>query len=196
MIHQRLDAHPGAGARAVRNVFTIAARLGRNLSWIVLGVLLAGGFAHAQSPTATNSDTEAIRKEMQDMQRDYDQRMNALEKHLEQVEAANSASNRPAATASSGATNEAPAPEQKADAFVTGQFQENTDSIEWAQSQKQSGPVKAQMEKVLNDFVDIGGYFRAGYGRDDKGGPQPAFQAPGAFAKCPAGEQRRRITAN
>ncbi len=175
--------------RSVRNVFTIAARPGRNLIWIVLSVLLAGGLAHAQSPTATNSDTEAIRKEMQDMQRDYDQRMNALEKHLEQVEAVNGVSNRPAATASGAATNEAPTSEQKADAFVTEQFQENTDSIGWALSQETNGPVQAQLEKVLNDFVDIGGYFRAGYGRDDKGGPQPAFQAPGAFAKYRLGNE-------
>ena len=62
---------------------------------------------------------------------------------------------------------------------MTEQFQENTDSIDWALSQETNGPVQEQLEKVLNNFVDIGGYFRAGYGRNDKGGPQPAFQAPG-----------------
>ena len=36
---------------------------------------------------------------------------------------------------------------------------------------------------VLTDYIDISGYSRAGYGCDDEGGPQPAFQAPGAFAK-------------
>jgi RHS repeat-associated protein len=116
---------------------------------------------------------------MQQIQQDYDQRMNALEKHLEQVEAAAGASNRPAPTVSGTATNEMPRPQQNADAFVTEQFQENTDSIDWALSQETNGLLQGQLEKVLNNFVDIGGYFRAGYGRDDKGGPQPAFQAPG-----------------
>jgi maltoporin len=45
------------------------------------------------------------------------------------------------------------------------------------------------MEHIVNDFVDISGYFRAGYGRDEKGGPQPAFQAPGAFAKYRLGNE-------
>ncbi len=143
----------------------------------------------AQGPDATNADTQAIRKEMQELQQDYETRMKALEEHLERVEAAQGVSNRPASAAAVAATNEAPTAQQKADAFVSEQFQENTDSIDWALSQEQGGPVKAQMEKVLNDFVDIGGYFRAGYGRDDKGGPQPAFQAPGAFAKYRLGNE-------
>ena len=49
--------------------------------------------------------------------------------------------------------------------------------------------LKERIEKVLNDFVDVKGYFRAGYGRDQKGGPQPAFQAPGAFAKYRLGNE-------
>jgi hypothetical protein len=69
--------------RAVGSIFTIASRPGLNFTWIALSVLLADGFARAQSATVTNTDTEAIRKEMQDMQRDYDQRMHALERHLE-----------------------------------------------------------------------------------------------------------------
>ena len=45
------------------------------------------------------------------------------------------------------------------------------------------------MEKVLREYVDITGYFRAGYGRDDEGGPQVAFQAPGALAKGRLGNE-------
>lgn len=175
MIHQRLDAHPGLRVR--------------HLILVVLCTLLAGSLGRAQGPDATNADTQAIRKEMQELQQDYETRMKALEEHLERVEAAQGVSNRPASAAAVAATNEAPTAQQKADAFVSEQFQENTDSIDWALSQEQGGPVKAQMEKVLNDFVDIGGYFRAGYGRDDKGGPQPAFQAPGAFAKYRLGNE-------
>lgn len=42
---------------------------------------------------------------------------------------------------------------------------------------------------MLGNFVDIGGYFRAGYGRDKKGGPQLGFQAPGAGAKYRLGNE-------
>jgi maltoporin len=44
-------------------------------------------------------------------------------------------------------------------------------------------------EHVLNDFVDIGGYMRAGYGRSGAGGPMVAFQAPGAATKYRLGNE-------
>jgi maltoporin len=46
-----------------------------------------------------------------------------------------------------------------------------------------------RVEQVLGDFVDIGGYFRAGYGRDSRGGPLAAFAAPGAPAKYRLGNE-------
>ena len=48
---------------------------------------------------------------------------------------------------------------------------------------------RERFEQVLQDFVDIGGYVRAGYGRDSQGGPQVAFQAPGALAKYRLGNE-------
>ncbi len=42
---------------------------------------------------------------------------------------------------------------------------------------------------MLREYVDITGYFRAGYGRDDEGGPQVGFQAPGALAKGRLGNE-------
>jgi len=41
----------------------------------------------------------------------------------------------------------------------------------------------------LNDFVDVGGYFRSGYGRSGAGGPMVAFQAPGAVTKYRLGNE-------
>jgi maltoporin len=46
-----------------------------------------------------------------------------------------------------------------------------------------------RFEKVLSNFVEIGGYFRAGYGRSSAGGPMSAFQAPGAAAKYRLGNE-------
>ncbi len=42
---------------------------------------------------------------------------------------------------------------------------------------------------VLNNFIDIGGYFRAGYGRTGAGGPMVGFQAPGAGSKYRLGNE-------
>lgn len=42
---------------------------------------------------------------------------------------------------------------------------------------------------MLGNFVDIGGYFRAGYGVSNEGGPLAAFGAPGAPAKYRLGNE-------
>lgn len=49
--------------------------------------------------------------------------------------------------------------------------------------------VADRIEQVLGNFVDIGGYFRAGYARDTAGGPMPGFQAPGAASKYRLGNE-------
>ncbi len=46
-----------------------------------------------------------------------------------------------------------------------------------------------RVEQVLQDFVEIDGYFRAGYGRNDEGGSQVGFIAPGAMAKYRLGNE-------
>jgi len=46
-----------------------------------------------------------------------------------------------------------------------------------------------RFEQVLGNFIDINGYFRAGYGRDARGGPQIGFGAPGAPAKYRLGNE-------
>lgn len=44
-------------------------------------------------------------------------------------------------------------------------------------------------EEVLENFVSFDGYFRAGYGKNDSGGTQVGFKAPGAFAKYRLGNE-------
>lgn len=46
-----------------------------------------------------------------------------------------------------------------------------------------------RLEEVLSDFVDIGGYVRAGYARSGVGGPMAPFQAPGAASKYRLGNE-------
>jgi maltoporin len=70
------------------------------------------------------------------------------------------------------ATNAAAAAKQ----FANEQFQYDTESRVRAVLDMEQ-PLRQRLEHVLQDFVDIHGYFRAGYGRDSQGGPQVAFQA-------------------
>jgi maltoporin len=163
------------------------------LKWSPVGLVLLATLTaaslRAQSVAGTNSETEAIRTEMQQMKQDYDQRMQSLEKELQQLEARTPPTNAPTQAAAVADTNSPPTLEERYQAFAKQQFGQDTESRDWAMAQEQSRPLQERMQQVLNDFVDITGYFRAGYGRDDKGGPQPAFMAPGAFAKYRLGNE-------
>ncbi|SMF24150.1 maltoporin [Alteromonadaceae bacterium Bs31] len=46
-----------------------------------------------------------------------------------------------------------------------------------------------RVEQVLQDFIEIDGYFRAGYGHSNEGGNQVGFKAPGAMAKYRLGNE-------
>ena len=49
--------------------------------------------------------------------------------------------------------------------------------------------LKERAERVLENFIELGGYFRAGYARSGKGGPMEAFKAPGAASKYRLGNE-------
>jgi maltoporin len=51
------------------------------------------------------------------------------------------------------------------------------------------GFLRKRVEQVLQDFIEIGGYVRSGYGREGSGGPMVAFQAPGAASKYRLGNE-------
>lgn len=69
---------------------------------------------------------------------------------------------------------------------VNAEFRTNTET----RDQPAGGRVWAdRVEHVLSNFIEFGGYFRAGYGRSSAGGPLPAFQAPGAASKYRLGNE-------
>ena len=68
-------------------------------------------------------------------------------------------------------------------------FVDPTDSIQLSIAEQRSRPIRERMESILRNYIDVTGYFRAGYGRDDEGGPQTGFQAPGALAKGRLGNE-------
>ena len=150
------------------------------------GLLCSWGL-FAQTPP--DSEVQAIRQEMQQMRADYERRMNALEHRLQQIEAGQAATNPAPTSTMAAATNTATTATQQAQAYAAKEFQTHTESRDLALNSTNNPALKQRVEEVLNNFVDTGGYFRAGYGRDEQGGPQPAFQAPGAFAKYRLGNE-------
>ena len=164
-------------------------KLERIVVWIVLPILLAAVSLQAQSVAGTNSDTEAIRAEMQQMKQDYDLRIQSMEKQLQQLEAKSAATNPPPQAAAVTNTNAEETINELYETFAQEQFAPDNVARERAMAQDQSQPLKERIQQVLNNYVDITGYFRAGYGLDSKGGPQPAFMAPGAFAKYRLGNE-------
>jgi len=139
--------------------------------------------------TSTNSDVEAIRREMEQLRRDDAQRMQLLEQRLQELEKASKAPVASNTIAVVSPTNAVPTPAERARLFADEEFNEDTETRDRVMAQELNQPAKERLEHVLNNFIDIGGYVRAGYGRDNEGGPQVAFQAPGAFAKYRLGNE-------
>ncbi|MCX6926338.1 MAG: carbohydrate porin [Verrucomicrobia bacterium] len=157
----------------------------------------------------TNSEVKEIRREMDQLRRDYERRMQLLEQRLNRIESpatvagTNSApavgTPEPAAVAASGAatvsqsdTNHAAARQaaiERGREFAREQFQQDAEKLDRNIAPATNSYLKQRVEQVLQDFVDISGYARAGYGRDNKGGPQTGFQAPGALAKYRLGNE-------
>lgn len=81
----------------------------RRAGWILC---LAAGSAMAQPaspPTTTNPDTQALRREIDDMRAEYEARIQALEKRVQAAEAAAAQASAPAATVAAPAATTPPA---------------------------------------------------------------------------------------
>ena len=178
--------------------------------WLIVFICFLPAISSRSQTAPPAPEVEAIRKEMEQLRRDYEERIKKLEDRLKAVETARPATPSaavpaiPVPTVASvptvppphGATNTAKAvsPEAaeaaaKARDFAREQFTRTTESRERSLATDENQVVRARIEKVLNDYIDFGGYFRAGYGRNNQGGPQAAFQAPGALAKYRLGNE-------
>jgi maltoporin len=190
---------------------TIEFRLMRIRSFLALMflVLVFNGTVSIAAQTANTNELQAIRDEMRQLRQDYERRMQLLEDRLKQLDSAagqpsvtnpatpkdvvDAKTTRELAPASSDSTPSAAMANLgaaiRAKEFAEEQFERNTESRAYAISVEKNQPIKERIEKVLQDFVEIQGYFRAGYGRNDQGGPQVGFQAPGALAKYRLGNE-------
>jgi maltoporin len=163
---------------------------GRFLIALMLGAFFSAFTGLAATNSGAPSEADQIRIELRALKQEYEQRMRDLEARLGRLEepagavTTNRVSPPVAAVASGAATHTAAAARQ----FAEKEFQQDTESREYALLSS-TNIISGRLEQVLQDFVDIHGYFRAGYGRDDQGGTQVAFQAPGALAKYRLGNE-------
>lgn len=166
---------------------------------IAICCLLSGSAARGQAPSS--NELIQIRQEIDQLKQEYADRLRALDERLKQLEMTNSQPALVSAAAVSSAKPVSPIPQPAAPGQQTSPQSEAqakppqsisedpTDSIQMSLSEQQKNPVRERVETVLQNYVDITGYFRAGYGRDNEGGPQVAFQAPGALAKGRLGNE-------
>ncbi|MCB1132627.1 MAG: carbohydrate porin [Verrucomicrobiae bacterium] len=167
-------------------------------TWRYSGVAvfaLVTGVLHAQP------DTAELRKELDALKNDYESRIEALETRIRELEenqarpapAPSSTAMRGGGSASSRVP--APPPEEKTADDETAlrleqsqRFRSPTEIREITTRGDWESPLGERIENVLEGFLDINGYFRAGYGRSDQDGPQRAFGIPG-FAKYRLGNE-------
>jgi hypothetical protein len=157
-------------------------------------VLVVG---RAEPPTA-----QQLRQELQQLRTEYETRLRQIEQQLEQLEAKAQPAPRPVTAPEADSSSLAPAttnpprlpvlPSDRESArrqFLTEQFQPTTESRDMAREQDREQLLRDRLEKVLSEFVDFSGYFRAGYGRNSEGGIQVPFKAPGAGSKYRLGNE-------
>src|SRR6185503_20117747 len=83
---------------------------------------------------------------------------------------------------------ESPAASPPATAVMEKEYERDTESREQSLLTAEH-PYAGRVQEVLQGFMDIHGYFRAGYGRNSNGGSMVGFQAPGASAKYRLGNE-------
>jgi maltoporin len=170
-------------------------------STICLALACGSSPAYSQTST-TNSEVQSIRQAIEQLRKDYENRMQALEERLKRMETpavpgkTNAVTAPPpavaAAPASETGTNSAAARQaaiERGRTFARKEFSPDAERLDYNIVPATNAYFMDRLERVLQDYVDITGYARSGFGRDNKGGPQVPFQAPGALAKYRLGNE-------
>lgn len=168
-------------------------RVLRHLACSTLGAAVLLAFtpvALGQNAAAepSKADVDAIRREMRQLQQDYEGRIQALEQRLREMETRQQTTQTKAEEASQAiakVNERIPPPSPTA---VLGDSNV-TESRQRGIRETENTLLRDRVDRILNDYIDIGGYFRAGYGLNDQGGVQVAFGAPGAQSKYRLGNE-------
>lgn len=149
-------------------------------------------------PVTAQDDTADLRRELANLRKDYETRIRQLEQRIDELESQPSPAppSAPRRPSSRGAKSGLPAPgpvpapgvPESAEAAVdlarlrnqaNAEFDGDTEIRDITRNPDFEESFTERLEDVLEGHLDITGYFRAGYGRSDKGGPQQAFGIPG-----------------
>ena len=158
--------------------------------WLRAGGVLLGS---ASAVMAQGDATAELRKELEALRGDYEKRINRLESRIRELEsesvsspslpskreANNAAAEDAEIKAARERENRAIQTREAARRAVDQQFEEDTEIRQLARRPNDENLLSERIEDVLEGYLDITGYFRAGYGRSDEGGPQTAFGIPG-----------------
>ncbi|MEO5712117.1 MAG: carbohydrate porin [Luteolibacter sp.] len=147
--------------------------------------------ANLASPAqAAENDAEQLHAELNAIRQDYEKRISLLESRIQELETKDpqprpAKKNRPAAEPKTEIPKEAPpapVPAENARQWrkeAGKQFRADTEIRDISKRPDAENPLNERIEDILEGYIDITGYFRAGYGRSDEGGAQTAFGIPG-----------------
>lgn len=148
-------------------------------------ILISGGLLLGSALVASAEDATAeLRKELDSLRSDYERRIDRLESRIRELEDVPAA--RPAAPARDVELDAAREREKLATKQqeqirreVDARFAHETETRDFGKRQADNEMLSERVDDVLNGYLDINGYFRAGYGRANGDGPMAAFAAPG-----------------
>lgn len=140
---------------------------------------------------AEENSTADLRKELDSLRNDYEKRIERLESRIRELENSQEPANPshvverpkhvPDVELEAAKRREVQAVETRKAArqAVDERFREDTEIRDIARRPDAESMLAERIEDVLEGYLDITGYFRAGYGRSDEGGPLQAFGVPG-----------------
>lgn len=139
-------------------------------------------------------ETNPLKTELQELRQQYESRIQSLESRIERMDTgapAETATMQPGVLSSN---NQLPlsntGSRAKINAALELEFANKTESRSKAiLAETNDDHYTDRVESILQNYLNTAGYFRAGFGNTDKGGPQVNFQAPGAGSKYRLGNE-------
>jgi maltoporin len=160
-----------------------------HIGWVALMTLVAWSSASAQSASALELQVQELKQQYEQTSEDLRQRIAALEQQLEQQKKATAEAKDATVAAAKDAAGEAVQRVLFGDSQAVGaHFQGRLPSRPTYDLLQEAETTIAELQQRAGLF-EFHGYFRSGYGLNNRGGQQVAFQAPGAGAKYRLGNE-------
>ena len=159
------------------------------LAWVALITLLAPSSASAQDANALELQLQELKQQYEQTTEDLRQRIAVLEQQLEQQKKLAAETRDATVSAAEAAAGQAVQRMLFGDSRNVGaQFQGQLPSRPTYDLLQEAETAITELQQRASVF-EFHGYFRSGYGLNNRGGQQVAFQAPGAGAKYRLGNE-------